>query len=42
MFVGRLQEEGMMSVAASFTQYKTKVIEPVGDENAFEGVNCAY
>ena len=28
----------MMSAAASFPQYETKVIEPVGDEIASEGV----
>ena len=35
------QEEGMMSVAASFPQYETEVIEPVGDEDTSEGVNGA-
>ena len=29
----------MMSVAASFPQYETEVIEPIGDEIASEGVN---
>ena len=38
---GRPQEEGMMSAAASFPQYETKVIEPVGEESASEGVNYA-
>ena len=36
--VGKPQEEGMMSAAASFPQYETKVIEPVGDEITSEGV----
>ena len=31
--VGRPQEEGMMSAAARFPQYETKVIEPVGLES---------
>ena len=41
-FVGRPQEEGMMSVATSFPSVcETKVIEPVGVESVLEGVNCA-
>ena len=39
--VGRPQEEGMMSAAASFSQYETKVIEPVGEERTSKGVNYA-
>ena len=39
--VGRPQEEVMMSAAASFPQYETNVIEPVGEENASEGVYYA-
>ena len=40
-FVGRPQQKGMMSVAASFPQYEIKVIEPVGDQSASEDVNGA-
>ena len=40
-FVGSPQEEGMMSILQVFAQYETKVIEPVGDESASEGVNGA-
>ena len=41
-FVGKPQEEGVMSVAASFPSVcQTKVIELVGVENAFKGVNYA-
>ena len=39
--VGRPQEQDMMSAAASFPQYETKIIEPVGVGIASEGVNCA-
>ena len=36
--VGEPQEEGMMSTAASFPQYETKVINPVGATKHPKGV----